>query len=205
MIEIDEVIRFFDERAKNWDANQDRSELVISIILARAGIKPGIDVLDVACGTGILFGDYLARSVGSVTAVDISPEMAKIAAMKYPDAQIDVICADIETVKLDKTFDAVVVYNSFPHFAAPKRLIKTLAGYTKPGGRLTVAHGASREAIDAAHLGAAARVSNGLMHEDELAELMRPWFKVDVTISDELMYEVSGVRRSDAESLEREF
>lgn len=33
-------------------------------------------LLDVACGTGVLFPDYLARGA-SVTGIDISPEMAR--------------------------------------------------------------------------------------------------------------------------------
>ena len=49
------------------------------MILDNGGIKEDIHVLDVACGTGVLFPDYLKRKVASVTGVDISQKMAKIA------------------------------------------------------------------------------------------------------------------------------
>lgn len=49
-----------------------RNEPVIRTILDNAGIRAGVDVLDVACGTGVLFPDYLARDVHSVTGVDIA-------------------------------------------------------------------------------------------------------------------------------------
>ena len=42
----------------------------------------------------------------------------------------------------------------------------------KPGGTLTVAHGMSREKIDAHHHGTARHVSNGLMPAEELAEIL---------------------------------
>ena len=83
----------------------------------------------------------------------------------------------------------------FPHFPKPKRLIKRLAGLLKEGGRLTIAHGASREAIDNHHNGPASKVSNGLMTADKLKKLFDPYFDVEIVISNSRMYQVSGVKR----------
>ena len=190
-----DVIDFFDKCAPTWDAELIRHDSVIDTILDKGGIKAGIDVLDVACGTGVLFPDYLKRGVASVTGIDISPEMAKLAAAKYPGGNISVICGDVEETAFDRKFDAVMVYNAFPHFPKPEKLIKTLAGVLKTGGRLSIAHGMSRKQIDSHHSGAAHHVSMGLMHEDELKKLMEPYFDVDIVISDDKMYEVSGVLR----------
>ena len=187
------VIEFFDRCAPWWDSDMIRNEDIISTILTLGGIRAGIDVLDVACGTGVLFPDYFQRQVASLTAIDISPEMAKIAASKFPQA--NVICGDAEAVDFEKQFDAVMVYNAFPHFPDPAKLIARLAALTKPGGRLTVAHGMSREALTAHHNGRASQVSIDLIHEQELAALFVPWFDVDVVISTDRMYQVSGVRR----------
>lgn len=189
------VIEFFDRCAPWWDSDMIRNEDIISAILTLGGIRKGMDVLDVACGTGVLFPDYLAREVASLTAIDISPEMAKIAAAKYPQA--NVICGDMETAEFDRRFDAVMVYNAFPHFPDPARLMARLAELTKPGGRLTVAHGMSRAALTAHHSGRASQVSIDLIHEQELAALFAPWFEVDVVISTDRMYQVSGVRREE--------
>ena len=70
-----DVIAFFDRLAPGWDADMIRDDGIITTILDHAGICAGMDVLDVACGTGVLFPDYLQRNVGCLTAVDISPEM----------------------------------------------------------------------------------------------------------------------------------
>ncbi|MBQ7231246.1 MAG: class I SAM-dependent methyltransferase [Oscillospiraceae bacterium] len=187
-----DVIEFFDRLAPRWDADMIRSDAVIARILDGAGVTEGRDVLDVACGTGVLFPDYLARKVASVTAVDIAPEMVKIAGGKYPGENITVLCGDVETMKFDKQFDCVMVYNAFPHFPEPARLIETLSGLLKAGGTLTIAHGMSRAAIDHHHEGTASRVSVGLMSEHALAALFRRHLKLTVKISDDTMYQVTG-------------
>ena len=191
-MEKQKVAEFFDRCAPWWDSDMIRHEDIIAAILDNAGIKPGIHVLDVACGTGVLFGDYLQRQVASVTAIDLSEEMAKLAQSKFP--QVKVLCGDVEETEFEQQFDAVMVYNAFPHFPEPQRLIRVLAGLTKTGGRLSVAHSMSREALTKHHERASA-VSIELIHEAELAVLMEPWFHVDVVISDDRMYQVSGVRK----------
>lgn len=188
-----DIISFFDERADRWDSMQERNEQVIEKILDVGGIKKGISVLDVACGTGILFFDYKKRQVASVTGVDISPEMVKIAKNKFSDFEI--VCADAETVTFDKQFDAVMIYNAFPHFINPRQLIENLAKATKHGGRLTVAHGMSKEELDKFHMENAGKISNLLPEKEDVAYMLSEYFDVDVTVSDETMFMVSGIKK----------
>ncbi|MBR0129757.1 MAG: class I SAM-dependent methyltransferase [Firmicutes bacterium] len=205
MIEKQEVISFFNKYAVGWDSDMKRNDRVIAMILDNAGVREGSDVLDVACGTGVLFPDYLSRNVGFLTAIDISPEMAKIAGgkaalvnrelvIKGEKPIVNIICGDVEIYDFGKQFDSVVVYNAFPHFHDPKFLIERLAEWTKPGGRMTIAHGMSRETLLAHHSGSASKVSNPLMSAEELAELFKPYYDVDVIISDDRMYQVAGIR-----------
>lgn len=188
-----DVIDFFNKCAPWWDDDMIRNVDVISTILDNGGIKSGIDVLDVACGTGVLFSDYLARNVSFVMGIDISDEMVKIARKKFP--HIDVICGDIENTDFDRKFDAVMVYNAFPHFPEPARLIERLALLTKQGGRLSVAHSMSRAQLHQHHKNRASTVSIELLDENELSSLFSNWFDVDVVISNDYMYQVSGIRR----------
>ena len=129
MIDKNDVIRFFDRCAPFWDAEMIRNEDVIRTILDNGGVTAGVDVLDVACGTGVLFPDYLSRNVASVTGIDISPEMAKIAAAKYAPEQVRVICGDVETELFERQFDVVMVYNAFPHFPDANILIPTIIDF----------------------------------------------------------------------------
>ena len=192
-MEQQDVIRFFDRCAPSWDVGLVRNEAVISAILDNAGVQAGTDVLDVACGTGVLFPDYLKRGVASLTAIDISPEMVKLARQKYP--KVCVLCGDVEQTVFDQCFDVIMIYNAFPHFPDPARLIGCLARWVKPGGRLSVAHGMSREKLLQHHAGTASRVSVDLLEENELAALFAPYFDVDTVISDERMYQVAGRKR----------
>lgn len=185
-----DVIAFFDRCAPTWDAEMIRSDEIIGEILDLGGIRPGADVLDVACGTGVLFPDYFAREIGSLTAIDISPEMVRITREKFPE--VSVLCGDAETAEFGRKFDAIMIYNAFPHFPDPAALFAGLSRWLVPGGRLTVAHGMSRAAIDHHHSGSASRVSCELLHEDALAEIMGKYLHVDVKISDEEKYIVSG-------------
>lgn len=190
-----DIIEFFDTHAASWDAELIRNDAVIGIILNNGGIKKGARVLDVACGTGVLIPDYLEREVGSVTGIDISPEMISIAKRKFNQGNVSFICGDVETAELPCDFDCCMVYNAFPHFPEPERLISVLAAHLKAGGRLSVAHGMSRAMIDRHHEGSASKVSRGLMSETELKALMENYFDVDIVISDDKMYQVSGIKR----------
>ncbi|MBR5342797.1 MAG: class I SAM-dependent methyltransferase [Oscillospiraceae bacterium] len=194
MIETGEVIAFFDRLALQWDEDMIRDDAIIASILDRAGVAAGKRVLDVACGTGVLIPDYLARGVEAVTGIDISPKMAALAREKFPQEKVRILCGDAEETDFGEAFDCVVVYNAFPHFPDPERLIARLASLLKPGGTLTVAHGMSREKIDAHHRGTASRVSNGLMPAEELAAIFAGHLTVTAVVSDDRMYQVAGKR-----------
>lgn len=193
MIEKADIIEFFDRCAPSWDAELIRSDRKINIILDNAGVKEGSRVLDVACGTGVLMPDYLSRGA-DVTGIDISPEMIKLAEQKYAGTGVRFICGDVEVADVGQDFDAIVVYNAFPHFPDPERLIFRLSGLLAEGGILTVAHGMSREKIDAHHHGSASKVSIGLMPAEQLAEIFGWHLNVTVVISNEGMYQVAGKR-----------
>lgn len=192
-----DVAAFFDRCAPSWDAEMVKSDRIMGRILDNAEISAGQDILDVACGTGVMFPYYLEREVASVTGIDLSSQMAKIAGEKFQDCgNVTVICGDVEETSFDRKFDRIVVYNAFPHFPEPARLVATLAGALKEEGRLTIAHGQSRESIDNHHKGSASHVSNGLMSADDLKTLFEPYLTVEVVVSNDYMYQVSGVKRA---------
>ncbi len=188
-----DIAEFFDQCAPWWDDDMIRKEDIIKIILDNGGISSGVHVLDVACGTGVLFPDYLKRDVASVTGIDISPKMVEIAASKF--SQVNVICADIEQVNLPQQFDCIMVYNAFPHFPDPTNLIAVLSRLVKTGGRVSVAHSMSRAALHAHHANRASSISIELISANELAQIFQNWFDVDIIISNDEMYQVSGIRR----------
>jgi demethylmenaquinone methyltransferase/2-methoxy-6-polyprenyl-1,4-benzoquinol methylase len=190
-----EVIRFFDCLAPSWDAGSTPDEAKLAVILDHAGIQAGLSVLDVACGTGILFPYYLERGVRRIIGVDIAPGMIQQARLKHQDPRITLICGDIETLSWSEQFDCCMVYSAFPHFEDPARLITVLAQTVAPGGRLTVAHCESLEQINRRHIHHAQTVSTLLLPAEGLAALFGLFFEVDSIVSTEGMYVVSGIKK----------
>ena len=193
MIKTQEVRDFFDRLAPDWDLGNEKDDAKIGGILDLADVGAGACVLDVACGTGVLIPYYLSRGVKTVTGVDLSPEMARLAREKHRDERVRILCADAVTADLPGPFGRIVVFNAFPHFPEPERLVSRLVSLLAPGGRLTVAHDASRETINACHDGSAKSVSVGLMPAGELARIFRNAGLTDVSfVSDEDVYVVTG-------------
>ena len=191
-----EIIAFFDRLAPDWDSTNLRNEEVITEILFKGGVREGVRVLDVACGTGVLFPDY--QKLGAeIVGIDISENMVRIAREKFPQAQV--ICGDATDFSFEEKFDVIMIYNAFPHFDEAEKLIENLAKALRPSGRLSVAHGISEKELAECHSGSAKNVSVPLVKKEVLADMMRPYFRVDVQISDERMYMVSGVK-TDSES-----
>lgn len=195
MIDTKEVAAFFDRLAPSWDAGMVRNDEIIGTILDHAGVAAGRTVLDVACGTGVLIPDYLARGVASVTAVDVSEKMVEIARRKFAGvSNVTVLCADAMTAAFGQTFDCIVIYNAFPHFAEPNRLIAVLSGLLKPGGTLTVVHGMSRDALIKHHHNVPESVSGQLPPAEALAAVFEKTLCVTTVCSDTRMYQVVGKR-----------
>ena len=193
----EDVISYFNAQALSWDAEMICSAQIVNTILDGALLTARPSVLDVACGTGVLFPFYLSRGAGHVTAIDISPAMAEIAREKTAGLPVEVLCGDAGSYPFAGKFDAIMIYNAFPHFPEPEKLLRTLSGYLRPGGTLTVAHGMSRAAIARHHAGDAARVSLDLPTARQVAEWMAPCCTVTVMIDDDTMYQVTGVYKED--------
>jgi len=192
-MEKKDIIDFFDNLAAGWDAEQIPKDAIIEKILDNGGVEAGKDVLDIACGTGTLFPYYFKRKVNSVTGIDISPEMVRIAKQKFPETEV--ICGDAEEYCFNKSYDVIMIYNAFPHFPAPEKLIKHLSGFLKKSGRLCVAHSMSRQEIQARHGKRAAKVSLELPTAEALAELLESYFNIDIVVSDNEMYQVTGIKK----------
>lgn len=93
-------------------------------------------VLDAGCGTGRV-GRELARRGIDVVGVDIDPEMLATARRKAPD--VDWRVADLATVDLGRSFDAIVVAGNVMIFLAPgteEAVVANLARHLRPGGVL---------------------------------------------------------------------
>ena len=192
-VDREKVRDFFDGCAAGWDAGRMADPRKLRAILAAAGVVPGARVLDVACGTGVLFPYYLELGAESVTGVDISPEMLKAAAAKFSDPRIRLVCGDAQELAGGE-YDCVVVFNALPHFPDPAALIVSLSALLVPGGRLTVAHDRCRASINGWHEQTASSVSRGLPDAESLSRLFVPQLIPDTVLDGDDRYIVSGTK-----------
>ena len=188
----EKIREFFDRLASSWDDDMVINEDIIATILDKSRITKDSDVLDVACGTGVMIPFYLQREAGSITAIDLSQKMCEIAGSKFKEENIKIICVDAETFDNGERYDAIIIYNAFPHFTDPDKLIAHLSGLLKQNGIMTIAHGMSRDKINSHHINVSTDLKRELPEAEKLASLFAPYLEVTDIISDERMYLVSG-------------
>ena len=110
------------------------------LVAQAAKLSDGEQVLDVACGTGVLAAAAAERvgASGRVCGVDSNPGMLQVAAELHP--QIDWRQADAAELPFDDaSFDAVLCQFGLMFFPDQGRAIAEMRRVLKPGGRLVIA------------------------------------------------------------------
>jgi SAM-dependent methyltransferase len=117
-------------------------EMVTTIPAGRlvkfAGIRPGQQVLDVACGTGVV-AVTAARKGAKVTALDLTPELLERARLNGQIAGVEVDWHEGDAENLpfrDADFD--VVLSQYGHIFAPRpdAVLAQMLRVLKPGGTI---------------------------------------------------------------------
>jgi ubiquinone/menaquinone biosynthesis C-methylase UbiE len=147
---------FFDERAANWETNcyPEAVRARLWPLIESLGLPRGGTVLDMGCGPGTIF-PYLRRAVGPrgvVVSFDVSFEMMRQALAKEPGGPAGRLQATAMSLPLrSASFDALVCFAAFPHFADKPAALAEMARVAKPGGQVFIAHLLSRAELMSHH------------------------------------------------------
>ncbi|MBO9792567.1 MULTISPECIES: bifunctional 2-polyprenyl-6-hydroxyphenol methylase/3-demethylubiquinol 3-O-methyltransferase UbiG [Xanthomonas] len=127
-----------------WDADGPQKPLhalnpvrleYVSTRLELAGAR----VLDVGCGGGLL-SESMARLGAQVTAIDLAPELVKVARLHSLESgvQADYRVQSVEDLAAEQpgSFDTVTCMEMLEHVPDPTAIIRACASLLKPGGKL---------------------------------------------------------------------
>jgi 2-polyprenyl-3-methyl-5-hydroxy-6-metoxy-1,4-benzoquinol methylase len=102
-----EQIAYYRARAPEYErglyATAEAQGLIDDVV---ERIPAGVDLLELACGTGV-WTERLARRARTLTAVDAAPEMIEIARARTGDAAVQFVCADVLSWRPAIRYDAV--------------------------------------------------------------------------------------------------
>lgn len=120
-------------------AGKLRAQRRAQMIIDGAGLKSGMNVLEIGCGTG-MFTEMFAAVVGTkILAVDISPDLIiKARARSLLQNQVEFLEKRFEDIRLQKTFD-VIIGSSILHHLDMNKSLEIIKSLLKPGGKISFA------------------------------------------------------------------
>ena len=135
----------FNELAHRWWDPQGPQKALHALNPARLGYVAerttlrGARVLDVGCGGGLL-SEALAGEGAEVTALDLAPDLLKIARLHGLESgvKVDYRQRPVEALaaEMPESFDAITCMELLEHVPDPASVLRACAMLLKPGGRL---------------------------------------------------------------------
>jgi len=112
----------------------------LAYVADRVGLR-GARVLDVGCGGGLL-SEAMAQAGSQVTAIDLAPDLVRIARLHGLECgvKVDYRVQAVESLASERpgTFDAVTCMEMLEHVPDPGAILAACAALLRPGGRLFV-------------------------------------------------------------------
>jgi ubiquinone/menaquinone biosynthesis C-methylase UbiE len=167
---------FYDELAQEWDYWYTAVDLdYLTFKIDGLEVKEGWDLLDIGCGTGILF-DLLRRRVGekgTVTGVDFSIQMALKAHRNFPFPNVNVVDGDVNLLPFrDNTFDMGISVRSFDDFPDKAKALSEIRRVLKPGSAFVILHLYSSKELSEVHHEMGGAVYDDVMPTKEEMQLL---------------------------------
>ena len=183
------VEEYFDKHAENWDSYAQRSAQELNDLLKDVTIKKGDKVLDLACGTGVITNLLYNKAKTDLYAIDISKKMIEIANKKNTQPNIHFQAIDFLNYK-EKDFDAIILFDAYPHFLDVIKFKNHVSKALKRGGFLYIIHDCGRDELNNHHMTFAKDVSRLLLPPLEEAKQYHDNFYIIKAFENNKTYQI---------------
>lgn len=187
------IIKYFNDLASSWDNIVKIDKEKLDCIFNKGSYLSNASLLDIGCGTGILFDYYMSSNVKSIVGIDISSKMIDIAKSKYNN--INLICGNAINYDFKEKFDVIVIYNTLPHISDVDALLLNCKKHLNENGKLIIAFGQSQEDTNRMHDDIPAGVSSYLMNIEMLEIKCLKYFDMCMFDSSIDIYEIICTNR----------
>jgi len=192
--------QYFNSMAEQWEVKKITEGEEIQNLLSKLDWNHCSTVLDIGCGTGVLFPFLEKMTDGRVKifAMDFAECMIYEAAQKkYPSIKVLCGCARYLPFQ-DNSIDRIIAFHVFPHIKGKILTLKECWRVLKPNGELAILHSHSSEKINAIHseIGGAVK-EHYLPPAHQMGKMLNETgFYVKAAIDRSREYYVSGIKIS---------
>lgn len=141
----------YDQISEKW--NKQRRGLPFydqrQFDLFLGALNPNSSILDLGCGSGAVIAKQLSKAGHKVIGLDQSTKLLEIAKKQIPKGTF--ILGDVEDYKIEKPFDAIVLWDVLFHLPRKNHgpLLQKIYDGLKPNGHFILTSGGSDEDIPA--------------------------------------------------------
>lgn len=177
----DDKITYFNNLSANWDevVGNDQARIQkLRNVFSMINIRRGDTVMDVGCGTGVLFTMIQEKigTQGTLIAVDTSEKMIEEAKKRYADFNnIQYIIGPLEEIQLpDKSINVILCFAVFPHIEDKLMALKKCHNFLTDDGSLYIFHLSDTKSLNEFHHNLNAPVNRDYMPvREELDEMLK--------------------------------
>jgi ubiquinone/menaquinone biosynthesis C-methylase UbiE len=189
---------YFNNLADSWESKQSTDTQKIEELLSRLNLINANTILDIGCGTGVLFPVFekLAPGKTKFFAVDFAECMAKTASL-HCNSKTEVICGDSQNLPfMDSFFNLIIAFHVFPHIKDKPAALQEYWRILKPEGDLAIIHLRGSKELNEFHAELGGEVASHILPSaEELSRIMSEMkFDVKDSIDESLEYYVRAVK-----------
>ena len=160
---------YFNGKAKDWNSKQFEKASKIHQLLSKLELHSCNSILDIGCGTGVLFPFLIkfTQERAKIFAIDFAEDMVREAVQQnYPT--VNVLCGCARYLPFfDNSIDLVIAFHVIPHIQGMNLALKECWRVLRPYGKLAIIHLHGSHQINAIHAEIGGTVKNHKLHSGE--------------------------------------